>query len=80
MLNKRWTIRKIDDDYPVKLLADQLKISEVIARLLVLRNITNFNLAKSFFRPSLNMLYDPFLMDGMETSSYRKIQAIAENQ
>jgi single-stranded-DNA-specific exonuclease len=80
MLNKRWTIRKIDDDYPVKLLADQLKISEVIARLLVLRNITNFNLAKSFFRPSLNMLYDPFLMDGMETASYRIIQALAENQ
>lgn len=80
MLNKRWTIRKIDDDYPVKLLADQLKISEVIARLLVLRNITNFNLAKSFFRPSINMLYDPFLMDGMETASYRIIQALAENQ
>jgi single-stranded-DNA-specific exonuclease len=80
MLNKRWTIRKIDDDYPVKLLADQLKISEVIARLLVLRNITNFNLAKSFFRPSLNMLHDPFLMDGMETASYRIIQALAENQ
>lgn len=80
MLNKRWTLKKIEDDYQVILLADQLKISEVIARLLVLRNITNFNLAKSFFRPSLNMLYDPFLMDGMETASYRIIKALAENQ
>lgn len=80
MLIKKWKIKEVDDDYAVKSLADLLNISEVLALLLVLRNITNFNQAKSFFRPSLDFLNDPFMMDGMETATYRVIQALTENQ
>ncbi len=80
MLKKRWKIRDVEDDYSVKSLADLLNISDVLARLLVLRNITNFNQAKTFFRPSLDSLNDPFLMDGMEAATYRVIKALTENQ
>ncbi len=80
MLKKRWNIKEVEDDYAVKSLADLLNISEILARLLVLRKISNFNQAKSFFRPSLDSLNDPFLMDGMETATYRVIQALTENQ
>ncbi len=80
MLIKRWKIKEIDDDYTIKSLADSLNISEVLARLLVLRDITNFNQAKAFFRPTLDILHDPFLMDGMETATTRVIQALTENQ
>ena len=80
MLKKKWKIREIEDDYAVKSLADLLNISEVLAQLLVFRNITNFNQAKSFFRPSIESLYDPFLMDGMETATSRVIEALTENQ
>ena len=80
MLLKRWKIREGIDDYTVKSLADSLNISEVLARLLVLREIKTFAQAKYFFRPSLESLYDPFLMDGMETATTRVITALTENE
>jgi single-stranded-DNA-specific exonuclease len=80
MLKKRWKIKDVEDSYIIQSLADTLNISEVLSSLLILRNIKNFNQAKTFFRPSLDSLYDPFLMDGMETATYRLIKALTENQ
>jgi single-stranded-DNA-specific exonuclease len=80
MLKKRWKIREVEDAYILKSLADNLNISEVLSNLLILRNIKTFNQAKSFFRPSIDSLNDPFLMDGMETATYRLIKALTENQ
>ena len=80
MLKKRWTIREIEDTYSVKTLSDSLNISEILARLLVLRNIKNFSEARAFFRPSLDSLHNPFLMNGMEEATSRVIQALTENQ
>ncbi|MBS4032981.1 MAG: single-stranded-DNA-specific exonuclease RecJ [Ignavibacterium sp.] len=80
MLKKRWTIREIEDTYTVKSLSDSLNISEVLARLLVLRNIKNFAEARAFFRPSLDSLHNPFLMNGMDEATKRVIQALTENQ
>jgi single-stranded-DNA-specific exonuclease len=80
MTNKRWKIRDVNDDYSVKSLADSLNISDILARLLIQRDITNFSQAKNFFRPSLDSLHDPFLMNGMESATYRVIKALTENQ
>ena len=80
MTNKRWKIREVYDDYTVKSLADSLNISDILSRLLIQRNITSFSQAKHFFRPNLDSLHDPFLMDGMETATYRVITALTENQ
>ncbi|MFO7444798.1 MAG: single-stranded-DNA-specific exonuclease RecJ [Ignavibacteriaceae bacterium] len=80
MLQKRWKIKDIADDYAVKSLADSLNISEILARLLILRDIKNFSQARYFFRPSLDSIYDPFLMDGMEAATYRLIKALTGNQ
>ena len=80
MTKKRWKIREVYDDYTVKSLADSLNISEILARLLIQRGITNFSQAKNFFRPSLESLHDPFLMNGMESATYRVIKALTENQ
>ena len=80
MTNKRWKIREVYDDYSVKSLADSLNISDVLSSLLIQRDITNFSQAKNFFRPSLDSLHDPFLMNGMETATYRVITALTENQ
>lgn len=80
MLIKRWTIREIEDTDSLKALSDSLNISEVLARLLVLRNIKNFSQARAFFRPSLDSLHNPFLMNGMEEATSRVIQALTENQ
>ncbi len=80
MFNKIWKFKDPPDDITVKALADSLNISEVLAKLLVQRNITGFFDAKSFFRPSFDTLYDPFLMDGMKDAANRVISAITNNE
>ncbi|HZW39984.1 MAG TPA: single-stranded-DNA-specific exonuclease RecJ [Ignavibacteriaceae bacterium] len=80
MINKLWKIKEIQDEFIIKSLAETINISEVLARLLVLRKITNFGEAKKFFRPTLESLYDPFQMLGMKEATKRIIKAITENQ
>ncbi len=80
MVPNRWIIKEVKDEFPVQVLADSLNISEILARLLVLRNITTFNEARQFFRPSLEFIHDPFLMDQMEEATTRVIEALTENQ
>ncbi|HKI77800.1 MAG TPA: single-stranded-DNA-specific exonuclease RecJ [Ignavibacteriaceae bacterium] len=80
MLEKRWKIKEISDEYSVKSLADSLNISEVLAKLLILRGIKNFPQSKYFFRPTLDSLHDPFLMDGMEEATTRVIEALTNNE
>ncbi|MCF8243282.1 MAG: single-stranded-DNA-specific exonuclease RecJ [Melioribacteraceae bacterium] len=80
MLTKRWKFREAPDRNTILALADSLNISNVLAHLLIQRKVTNFFEAKSYFRPSLDTLYDPFLMDGMETASIRVIKALTDNE
>jgi len=80
MTEKIWKFKDPPDDLTVKALADSLNISEVLAKLLVQRNITNFFEAKNFFRPPLEKLHDPFLMDGMNEAAGRVIGAITNNE
>lgn len=80
MLQKRWTLKETNHDFAVSALADSLNISEALSNLLVQRGINNFYEAKKFFRPSLEFLYDPFLMNGMEEATSRVIKAITENE
>jgi len=80
MLEKRWKIKEITDEFSVTSLADSLNIPEVIAKLLILRDIKNFAQSKFFFRPEIDSIHDPFLMNGMEEATTRVIQALTENQ
>lgn len=78
-MNKNWKITKINDYKIINSLVNDLGINQVLATLLYLRNITSFDEAKTFFRPSLDNLYDPFLMFNMEKAVTRLIKAI-DNQ
>jgi len=80
MQEKIWNIKEVDDLSEVIYLADSLNISESIAKLLVMRSIKTFTQAKSFFRPSLDSLYDPFLMNGMAAATQRVIDALTSKQ
>ena len=64
----------------VKLLEKELNISKLIAQLLVNRNINDFETAKKFFRPSVDDLYDPFLMKEMHESVLRIEKAIEKKE
>ncbi|MBD3863007.1 single-stranded-DNA-specific exonuclease RecJ [Olleya marilimosa] len=76
----RWTLKPKPNPDTVKSLADSLQIDVPIASLLVQRGIENFEEAKSFFRPSLNHLHDPYLMKDMDKAVVRIQQAIANSE
>ncbi len=80
MIKKRWKFREQPEKSKVLALSDSLNISPVLASLLIQRGVTNFFEAKKFFRPSLDDLHDPFLMDGMEKATKRVISAITNNE
>lgn len=80
MLKKNWIIRQHEDRNQILALADTLNISNALANLLIQRGVTNYFEAEKFFKPSINSLYDPFLMDGMEKASKRVIDAIINNE
>ena len=76
---KRWIELEADEKI-VQQLQTELNIHPVLCKLLVLRNIKTFDVAKDFFRPSLNKLHDPFLMRDMDKAITRIETAIANNE
>ncbi len=77
---KRWALKPDGEPQMVSALAAQLNISKTLATLLVRRNITTFDQARLFFRPSVTDLHDPFLMKDMDKAIDRLDQAIANNE
>ena len=77
--DKRWTIKPADDQ-DVAHLQDVLGIRKALCRLLAVRNITNYESAKTFFRPKLTDLHDPFLMKGMQQAVDRIEKAVQSNE
>ncbi|MEJ2003521.1 MAG: single-stranded-DNA-specific exonuclease RecJ, partial [Cyclobacteriaceae bacterium] len=59
---------------------DVLNISQPLANILAARSITGFSEAKDFFRPSLDMLHDPFEMADMSAAVERLITAINNSE
>jgi len=80
MVKKKWTLKDPPDKSSVLALADSLNISNVLAELLIQRNVTNFFEAKKYFRPDLEDIHDPYLMADMEKSATRVIDAITNNE
>ncbi len=79
-MEKKWNIHQIKNTEVVSSLQNELSIDKTVAQLLALRGIETFEDAKTFFRPSLDMLHDPFLMKGMSVAVERIIKAIADKE
>ena len=63
-----------------KRLTDELSISPILSKLLVQRDILTFEDARSFFRPDLTDLHDPFLMKDMQKAVDRLTLAMKRNE
>ena len=61
-------------------LSKQIQISKIPAQILLQRNISDFTIAKEFFRPVLEDLHDPFLMKGMTKAVSRLEEALQNNE
>jgi len=64
-MEKLWKASNNSDPNITKTLSQELNVSNIIAELLIKRDIHTFFEAKNFFRPKLENLIDPFLMKGM---------------
>ena len=75
-----WEVNSADSKKEIKTLSKQLNVCNTTASLLVARDIKSFEDAKTFFRPSLDHLHDPFLMKDMGKAVKRILEAISNDE
>jgi len=81
MINKWNYLELSEQEKEIKnKLANELSISPILAKLLIKRGITTFEDARTFFRPDLSDLYDPFLMKDMDKAVKRLTGAMRRNE
>src|SRR2546421_2952839 len=73
--SKKWIVRERDHARAGQL-ASTLGVSPIVAHLLIARGYDHAESARSFLKPTLNQLHDPFLMRGMSDAVARLVQAI----
>jgi len=78
-MQKRWNILQAGEE-KITSLRDALKINTVLCKILVQRGIDNFNKAKTYFRPQLSELHDPWLMKDMDKAVARILSAFEKGE
>ena len=76
----RWNIKPKPQEEEIVALAKALNVENIVAQLLLQRGISTFEEAKTFFRPQLSDLHDPFLMKDMDIAVDRIQKAIANTE
>ena len=61
-------------------LSAELELSPVLCSLLVKRGVTSVAEARNFFRPKLNLLHNPFLMNDMDVAVARLNKALGKKE
>ncbi|MDR0801498.1 single-stranded-DNA-specific exonuclease RecJ [Fluviicola sp.] len=79
-MQKRWFIKQRPTTDKIQAVVNDLKVSPIMASLLIQRNLTALPLIRSFFTPKLNNLHDPFLMLNMDAAVERLDRALREEQ
>ena len=79
-MTKRWIFNDDIDEDVVAQLSREINVNPIIAKILIQRNITDFDQAKIYFRPSLDQLHDPFLMRDMDKALERIKTAMDLNE
>lgn len=77
---KRWLIKQLPVQEQVAELSKAINVNRYLASILVQRGITDFESARSFFRPSLDALHSPFEMKGMHDAVERLRRAVVSNE
>lgn len=78
-MQKRWNILQAGEE-KIASLRDALKINTVLCKILVQRGIDDFNKAKTYFRPQLSELHDPWLMKDMDKAVARILSAFEKGE
>jgi single-stranded-DNA-specific exonuclease len=80
MMEKRWVYKKQGSEKHIRELSEILNIHPSLSNLLVQRSIYGFDDSKTYFRPKLEDLHDPFLMQDMDKAVDRISTAIAKEE
>lgn len=78
-MNKKWQIYETNKE-KVKELEEKYGINELLATILVNRNIVNEDEIRLFLHPTRNDFHDPFLIKDMDIAVERILKAIKDNQ
>lgn len=76
----RWTLKPKPNPKTVEDLQKALQVDRSVATLLIQRGIDTYEAAKTFFRPSLDDLHNPFLMKDMDLAVDRIEKALANDE
>jgi len=76
----RWTLKPKPEQFKIDVLTQALQVDDIVATLLLQRGIETYEEAKTFFRPSLEDLHDPFLMKDMDKAVQRIEAALLQNE
>lgn len=79
-MSYRWVYSEPERTETVDQLQSGLGVPPEIARLLALRGVDTYDRAKTFFRPGLDQLHDPFLMKDMEAAADRLSRAVRQSE
>ena len=75
----RWQICEVDGDAVARLCRD-LNVPSIVARLLILRGVSDPNSAQTFLSPALDQLHNPFLLADMKTAVERLRRALDQKE
>ena len=78
-MNKKWEYKNVDENKVLEI-SKNYGISELLATILVGRNIVEDEKIKVFLNPTRNDFYDPFLMPDMGIAVDRILKAIEKNE
>jgi len=79
-MQKRWLIKNLPDESAITSLNASLQVEPTVSRLLLQRGITSFETAQAFFRPQLNEIHYPFLMQDMQRAVDRVNRAVQSEE
>lgn len=79
-MNKRWQYKPLPDTELVNALSKSINVNEYLCAVLLQRGVLDFEAARSFFRPTLEQLHDPFLMTDMDKAVDRIRVAIDKGE
>lgn len=79
-MNYQWAYKNIPDDAEIQRLSEEINVNPILATLLLQRGVTTFDEARDFFRPDIEALHDPFLMQDMQKATKRLAKALDEKE
>lgn len=78
-MEKRWLFKEVPSQDQVERLSKSINTNPYLTAVLLQRGVTDFDLAKKYFRPSLTDLHDPFLMKDMD-KAVKRLKTALDNE